>query len=125
MKRGSASQLVEPVLSRLFAYWDGKRGETRFPDRGQIDPVEIPALLPHLFLIDVRQDPFDLVFRLAGTALAANNGGDITGLRILEWANTAAPEIYRQAVRVGRPCRTTRTADRCARGPGRSDRSTI
>ncbi|NNG04651.1 MAG: PAS domain-containing protein [Inquilinus sp.] len=106
MTIGSASQLIEPVLSRLFAYWDGKRGDGKFPRRAAIDPVEIPSLLPHLFLIDVQRDPFDLVFRLAGTAVAANNGGDITGLRLLELANSAAPDLYRQAVRavrLGRP----------------------
>ena len=112
---GSARQLTEPVLSRLFAYWDGKRGDSRYPDRSAIDPIDIPALLPHLFLIDVHREPFDLVFRLAGTALAANNGGDITGLRMLELANPAAPEIYRQAVgvvRQGRPI--------LVRGPARN-----
>lgn len=112
---GSAGQLAEPVLSRLFAYWTGKRGDRSYPNRTDIDPIEIPSLLPHLFLIDVHRDPFDLVFRLAGTALAASNGGDITGLRVIELANSAAPEIFRQAVRAVRSGRPV-----LVRGPARS-----
>ena len=44
-------QLSEPILSLLFTYWNEKRGRRRYPDRRDIDPVDIPLLLPSVFLI--------------------------------------------------------------------------
>lgn len=54
-------------LQRLFAYWRGLCREERMPSRSDIDPVEIPDLLPNIFLLDVVGDAEDFVFRLAGS----------------------------------------------------------
>ncbi len=100
------SQISEPMLSLLYAYWDGKRGERRFPGRSDLDPVDIPSLLASTFLVGVRRDPFDLVFRLAGSVLTACYGCAMTGDRLIELPGSATAELYEQAaraVRSGRP----------------------
>lgn len=102
----AASQIADPILSRLYAYWDGKRGDRKFPRRCELDPVDIPRLLPNVFLVTVRRRPFDLIFRLAGTAITDCNGGNIAGRRVLDLPSTVAGDLYRQSartVRSGRP----------------------
>ena len=99
-------QIGEPMLSLLYAYWDGKRGDRRFPGRSDLDPVEIPALLPSIFLVTVHRDPFDLVFRLAGTVLTGCYGSAMTGERLVDLPGSATTQLYHQAaraVRSGRP----------------------
>jgi len=98
----AASEIADPILSRLYAYWDGKRGDRKCPLRCELDPVDIPRLLPNVFLVSVRSLPFDLVFRLAGTAITDCNGGNITGMRMLEMPSTVAGDLYRQSARAAR-----------------------
>ena len=100
------SQITDPILSLLYAYWDGKRGDRRFPGRSDLDPVDIPILLPSVFLVAVRRDPFDLVFRLAGTVLTGCYGSAMTGERLIDLPGSATTQLYQQAaraVRSGRP----------------------
>ena len=102
----AASQIADPILARLYAYWDGKRGRRRYPGRSDLDPVDIPILLSNVFLVAVRRHPFELVFRLAGTVLTECYGGEITGLRLVGLVSSGASELQRQAartVRTGRP----------------------
>lgn len=80
-------------LRELAQYWNRKRGSHLMPSRGDIDPTEIPRLLPHLRMVDVLYEP-DLKFRyrLVGTAVVELMGIDITGRYIDESlfdANTA------------------------------------
>lgn len=41
------------------------------PRRGDIDPVDIPALLPNLLLIDVEPEPLRFRYRLVGTRIVS------------------------------------------------------
>ena len=95
----SASQIADPMLSRLYAYWNGKRGGKPFPGRSDLDPVDIPLLLPSVFLVAVHHDPFDLVFRLAGTVLTICYGGELTGRSLIELPSTGASYLFREAAR--------------------------
>ncbi len=100
------SQISEPMLSLLYAYWDDKRGDRRCPGRSDLDPVDIPILLPSVFLVAVHRDPFDLVFRLAGTVLTGCYGSAMTGERLIDLPGSATTQLYHQAaraVRSGRP----------------------
>src|SRR5690349_8298694 len=57
-------------LTRLFCYWQAKRGGRAMPARADIDPAEIKALLPYMILVDVIYDTeagLDFVYRLVGT----------------------------------------------------------
>lgn len=71
-------------LRTAFAYWDAKRNGHLMPSRSDIDPVEIPALLPYVMLIDVLSGPLDFRYRLIGTAARNISRRDYTGLRFSE-----------------------------------------
>ena len=49
------------------------------PARRDIDPAEIPDLLPNVVLVDVERDPPDFRYRLIGTAITARLARDYTG----------------------------------------------
>ncbi len=76
------AHLQQPLLRELYAYWRARCVGGALPARAALDPVDIPRLLPNLMLIDVTHDPFDLRYRLVGTALVAYMGRDTTGLRV-------------------------------------------
>lgn len=107
-----ADRLGPPLLRQVYQYWDSKRVGQRYPARADLDPVDLPLLLPHLILIDVRRDPFDLVVRLAGTQVVRSIGSEITGRRLgeLPMSDSAALfEAYAQVVSDGRPRRISGT----------------
>ena len=54
------------------------------PARSDIDPVDVPRLLPFIFLVDVLNDPRDFRFRLAGTHFRNFAGTEVTGRLIGE-----------------------------------------
>lgn len=76
-----AAQLRHPMMSRLFAYWRGKCQDGRLPGRQDLDPLDIPELLPHIALYDVVRESDRLRFRirLLGTANVQLMGSDCTG----------------------------------------------
>lgn len=74
-------------LTRVFAYWCGKRGGRPMPARADIDPSEIKPLLPYMILVDVVYDAEarpDFVYRLVGTREVEIRGNDPTGHRVAE-----------------------------------------
>lgn len=90
-----------PLLQEMYRYWLDLRQGRRMPARRQIRPEDIPpALLPHIFLIDVL--PGDgpagnrYRLRLAGTHIVEHMGAGLTGKYIDEIARGALYERYRQ-----------------------------
>ncbi|EKE76938.1 hypothetical protein P24_07036 [Oceanibaculum indicum P24] len=78
------------------------------PARTDIDPVEIPGLLPNLILIDVERGERNRYrFRLYGTEVCAIRGADLTGRYIEEPGITqlrdAAIESYDRIVADRKP----------------------
>jgi len=73
--------IQETRLRELFEYWNAKRGERRMPLRSEIDPAEIPALLPHMMLVDTAETLEDFRYRLFGTSVCHGFGHDRTGVR--------------------------------------------
>lgn len=63
----------------LYLYWMAKRGTKIMPSRAEIDATEITTLLPHLFIGEVRSDPFRIYYRLVGTGVVAGCNHDFTG----------------------------------------------
>jgi hypothetical protein len=53
-------------LRAAYDYWLDKRQGRLMPSRADIDPVDIPALLPYVMLIDV-VEPLNFRYRLIGT----------------------------------------------------------
>lgn len=70
--------LWEP-LPTLLAYWERKRGSRAMPAPRDMDPVEIPRLIPWLAILDVTHEPLDARYRLMGTRIVEMGGVDRTG----------------------------------------------
>jgi len=66
-------------ISDLHQWWHAKRGPRAMPDRADVDPIELKALLPYLLISECLQDPFNVRYRLVGTVVANITGFDITG----------------------------------------------
>jgi hypothetical protein len=75
-----AAQIVVPALS----YWERIRGSRAIPRRCDIDPAEIPQLLPFVMLVDVLENPLDFRFRLVGTEIDAITAVNLRGQRFSE-----------------------------------------
>ncbi len=69
-------EIPQPLAS-LWDYWIAKRGQREMPERADIDPVEIPALVPHLSLFAVVGDRFQ--FRIAGRLIVEAYGVEPRG----------------------------------------------
>ncbi|HET8726280.1 MAG TPA: PAS domain-containing protein [Alphaproteobacteria bacterium] len=79
-----AFELSSPRLRQAYAYWDGKRLGRRMPARRDLDPLDIPTLLPNVMLLDVLSDPLDFRYRLIGTEVRSRFHRDYTGVRLSE-----------------------------------------
>ncbi len=77
-----ATTLEVPAHRELFDYWRSKALAGRLPARKDIDPIDIPGLLPWLTLIEVdwSQAPPRFRIRLVGTGVVNRFGRDATGL---------------------------------------------
>lgn len=75
---------LAPHLQRLLEYWKSKTLGRKLPARRDIDPVEIPKIMPHLAILDILRDPFDYRYRLTGTKFVEAIGHDRTGMRARE-----------------------------------------
>lgn len=69
---------TSPILGDALAYWREKRASRSMPRRRDIDPVEMPTLLPNLQLIEIVPGG-RFRYRLIGTALVQAFGRDYTG----------------------------------------------
>ena len=75
----SVSQVTSPLVQTAHSYWQGKQRNGRLPARADIDPLEIPRLLPYVLLSEISYDPFQVRYRLMGTEAVAMNNLDLTG----------------------------------------------
>lgn len=99
-----------PDLCLALDYWKGKKGDRVAPARADIDPVDIPRLLPRIMLVDVeRTDSGEAEFRyrLSGTGIRSVHGYDATGLRPRDLTPEAYGKLihahYRAAVEARQP----------------------
>lgn len=94
----------DPLHRQMYAYWQQKCGSRRMPSRADIDPTEIPRLLPNLLISEhVSEGGIERWrYRLAGTAVAAAFGRDPTGHYIDELTKGAYREFIERIHRVVR-----------------------
>jgi hypothetical protein len=78
------SELSAQRLKQAFAYWCGKLAGRAMPARRDIDPVDMPKLLPYVMLVDVLAAPLDFRYRLIGTEVRGIIKHDYTGKRFSE-----------------------------------------
>ena len=74
-----ASEIRDPRLARLYAYWLERKGARRYPGRRDLDPVDLRYVLGHLMLLDVLRDPLRFRFRLHGARITSRVRYDLTG----------------------------------------------
>ncbi|MDA1098677.1 MAG: PAS domain-containing protein [Proteobacteria bacterium] len=72
-----------PEIARLFDYWRSIHPDAGLPGRRHFDPVDIPRLLPNIWLLDVYRQPLRFRVRLSGMAINEFTGLDRTG----EWCD--------------------------------------
>ena len=75
----SRSEITNPKLAQLFDYWSSKRAARFAPARSDIDPIDIPRLLPWVWLVDVIDGGNDFRGRLGGEKLVHFLGRQVTG----------------------------------------------
>ncbi|WP_193369623.1 PAS domain-containing protein [Pelagibius marinus] len=77
-----AEILDEPLLAELYSYWTERSRGRKVPTRADIDPVDIPQLLPHLTLTEMvpaqTARGFRIRYRLAGTEIESHFGCPLT-----------------------------------------------
>lgn len=88
------SSIWDPRLHGLYEYWKERSGSRRFPARRDIDPMEVPYILPHIMLIDVLRNPLRFRVRVHGTERVRRANYDLTGklldeIPTLEYRNYA------------------------------------
>jgi hypothetical protein len=70
---------ADPVLRAVLAYWEEKRRDRPMPRRGDIDPIELRAVLSHLQITEVIDGGSRFRYRLVGTAIVEAFGAEFTG----------------------------------------------
>jgi hypothetical protein len=67
----------------LYSYWNSVRAERIAPQRFEIDPSRISAILPYTFILE-QVDAQTLRFRLAGTRMCEIFGNELRGTNFLD-----------------------------------------
>jgi hypothetical protein len=97
----TASPITDDRLQLAYDYWRRIAAGRRMPGRRDLDPVDIPRLLPHVMLVEVH-GPDRFRYRLIGTAIAQEQGVNATGRYVGEVI--ANPEYRRHALRLYGEC---------------------
>jgi hypothetical protein len=87
---------LQPALAHhvaLYRYWQSKRQGRAMPARRDLDPAEVPGLLPHLTLIEVVGERFR--YRLVGSRVVQDFGRELTGTFVGSHVN---PPEYARAI---------------------------
>jgi len=70
-----------PKIRALYDYWRAIHPQGGgLPGRRHLDPLDIPRLLPNIWMVDVHRQPLRFRFRLIGTEIVNFTGRDATGL---------------------------------------------
>ena len=89
-------------LNEFLSYWDSIRHGKSMPGRQDIDPGDIPAMLPFVFLVDVVDEGDDFRYRLVGTDIVRNTKMDFTNCPLSEIRDIGSQqnliELYQRVV---------------------------
>jgi hypothetical protein len=108
-----AAQKVHAKIARMVGYCRSIVPPDRLPGRAQFDPLDVPALLPNVWLLEREPGP-RFRYRLMGTRVAAAFQGDLTGRYVGEVHSadaaaamlaylTGVADSRRPHFRIGRP----------------------
>lgn len=76
---GNIAPDCHPKIRALTEYWLRIHPQSGLPGRQHFDPVDVPDLLPNVFLIDVTPGTTDFTYRLTGSRVVEFFGADFTG----------------------------------------------
>jgi len=107
----TAAELNSAIVRAAVDYWRDRRRDGNLPHRDLLDPVEMPRLLPHIMLKEVRRDPWDFRYRVVGTTVREHSRQNWTGkwmsevdgqgegstvFRVMRWVSEGRrPAIFR------------------------------
>jgi hypothetical protein len=92
--RLSLDSIAEADSRFLLQLWNTKRGARRAPARSEFDPADLKHVLHKLILMEVRRDPLDFIYRVAGTEIYFIHGMELTGKSV----RNLRPQPYSDAV---------------------------
>ena len=96
-----ADLVADHRLVALHAYWKSQRGDRPWMLRADLQPEDIPRLLPIMLLIEAIGEPRRFRYRLIGTELVDFAGRDSTGRLIdRELYGDAADRMLSSMLRV-------------------------
>jgi len=81
---GNIAPDCHPRIRALADYWQRIHPALGLPGRQHFDPVDLPDLLPNIFLVDVAPVAGEFTYRLVGSRVAEFFGKDLTGRSFLE-----------------------------------------
>jgi hypothetical protein len=79
-----ASSFKTHVVRQAHDYWHAKAATGRLPSRADINPEEMRAILPYVYLVDVLHQPLRFRFRLVGTQIRVWAAREYTGIDVSE-----------------------------------------
>jgi len=102
----SVFAITDDIVRQGFEYWRQKTAGRRMPSRADIDPTEIPRLLPFVRLVDVL-GPGRYRYRLVGTEVQKMHSSTATGQYVEDVLKgpvaSRVIEVYDECVRDRRP----------------------
>jgi hypothetical protein len=100
----SIPEECHPKVRAIHDYWRSKHPTGGgLPGRQHIDPIDIPQLLPNIWLIDVKRNPYRFRFRLVGTLVVDYVGKDNTGRWFDDLLPDFDPSVFIDVVETGKP----------------------
>lgn len=85
-------EFESPIVQDGYAYWRTKMVSGDLPRRSDINPIDIPRLMSHVVILDVKRAPeMDFRYRLIGTYVAESLYKDHTGSWFSEIEHQKAP----------------------------------
>lgn len=87
------------IIDQALAYWSRIRAGREMPARADLNPADIPKLLPCIILMDVLHDPLDFRYRLIGTEIDRICSRNYKGTKLSELPDKKSPNpIWRHHV---------------------------
>jgi hypothetical protein len=94
--RPSQAETIHPLSRLLFQHWEGMRGARSAPSRNDLDLKQMRKLVPSLFIAEQGAAMQGFRWRLAGTAVCALLGREVTGSDVVAgWPEFEANVIRR------------------------------
>jgi hypothetical protein len=87
-----------PKLARFYEYWLAIAPPGKLPGRQHFDPLDIPELLPRIWMLDVLHEPRRFRYRLAGTKEVETLQREVTG----RWFDEVHPHLMGEPEATGR-----------------------